>query len=157
MRAMFVNIQQLTMLFNTLSNIICISGSQPPAATLTSRVVLQMEGGAGAGPGYPGYMPACTQTWNNNLPGAGAGHVQNSYSLAPHGQPSPLPPGPGGPQGGPGQAPVPSPLYPWMRSQFGESKIYHINYHKNRNIVDGFPGTALYLSYSSPLALTALL
>ena len=29
-------------------------------------------------------------------------------------QPSPVPPG--GPQG----APVPSPLYPWMRSQFGE-------------------------------------
>ena len=59
-----------------------------------------MEGG-----GYPGYMPSCTQSWNNNIPGAG-GHAQNSYSGLPgHGQPSPLPPG--GPQGAPGQAPVP--------------------------------------------------
>ena len=78
-----------------------------------------MEGGGQ----YPGYMPSCTQSWNNNIPGAGA-HVQNSYSLAGHGQPSPLPPG--GPQGGPGpgQAPVPSPLYPWMRSQFGKISSY---------------------------------
>jgi len=61
---------------------------------------------------YPGYVPGCTQTpgWNNNLPSQ---HVQNSYTLAGHGQPSPVPPG--GPQQG---APVPSPLYPWMRSQF---------------------------------------
>ena len=76
---------------------------------------LQMEGGGQ----YPGYMPTCTQSWNNNIPG-GPGHVQNSYSLAGHGQPSPLPPG--GPQGG--QAPVPSPLYPWMRSQFGKKLFY---------------------------------
>ena len=48
MRAMFVNIQQLTMLFNTLSNIICISGSQPPAATLTNRVADGGRGGGGA-------------------------------------------------------------------------------------------------------------
>ena len=76
----------------------------------------QMEGG---GSQYPGYMPSCTQSWNNNLPGGPGSHVQNSYSLAGHGgQPSPLPPG--GPQGGHGQAPVPSPLYPWMRSQFGK-------------------------------------
>ena len=122
-------------------------------------MVLQMEGGAGAGPGYPGYMPACTQTWNNNLPGAGAGagHVQNSYSLAPHGQPSPLPPGPGGPQGGPGQAPVPSPLYPWMRSQFGESKILHQLYIASRIETFLMVFLALYLSYSSPLVLTRLL
>ena len=74
----------------------------------------QMEGGA-AHPGqYPGYS-SCGQSWNNDLP---AGHVQSGYSLPPHGQPSPLPPG--GPQGGPGSAPVPSPLYPWMRSQFGK-------------------------------------
>ena len=73
-----------------------------------------MEGG-----GYPGgYMPSCTQSWNNNIPGGGPGHGQNSYPLSAHGQPSPLPPG--GPQGPPGQAPVPSPLYPWMRSQFGK-------------------------------------
>ena len=74
---------------------------------------LQMEGAAGHPAQYPGYT-SCGQSWNNNLP---PGHVQNSYSLA-HGQPSPLPPG--GPQGGPGSAPVPSPLYPWMRSQFGK-------------------------------------
>ena len=74
----------------------------------------QMEGGA-AHPGqYPGYS-SCGQSWNNNLPPQ---HVQSGYSLAAHGQPSPLPPG--GPQGGPGSAPVPSPLYPWMRSQFGK-------------------------------------
>ena len=75
-------------------------------------------GGGGSHPAqYPGYS-TCGQTWNNNLPPGGlpAGHVQNSYSLAGHGQPSPLPPG--GPQGG--SAPVPSPLYPWMRSQFGK-------------------------------------
>ena len=71
-------------------------------------------------------MPNCTQSWNNNIPpgagpgpGGGPGHVQNSYALG-HGQPSPLPPGPGGPGGPGGQAPVPSPLYPWMRSQFGK-------------------------------------
>ena len=69
-------------------------------------------------------MPNCTQSWNNNIPpgagpGGGPGHVQNSYALG-HGQPSPLPPGPGGPGGPGGQTPVPSPLYPWMRSQFGE-------------------------------------
>ena len=87
-----------------------------------------MEGGGQ----YPGYMPTCTQSWNNNIPG-GPGHVQNSYSLAGHGQPSPLPPG--GPQGG--QAPVPSPLYPWMRSQFGK-KLYFIS--------------SLNLSYSSTLS-----
>ena len=74
-----------------------------------------MEGGGGSHPAqYPGYS-SCGQSWNNNLPPQ---HVQNSYSLAAHGQPSPLPPG--GPQGGPGSAPVPSPLYPWMRSQFGK-------------------------------------
>ena len=77
-------------------------------------ISLQMEG-AGGHPGqYPGYS-SCGAGWNNNLPPQ---HVQNSYSLAGHGQPSPLPPG--GPQGGPGSAPVPSPLYPWMRSQFGK-------------------------------------
>ena len=84
--------------------------------------------------------------WNNNLSGqhsttymAGHGQVsysRNFFSRSSHStrparsdltviimitscicqlfQPSPVPPG--GPQG----APVPSPLYPWMRSQFGE-------------------------------------
>ena len=76
-----------------------------------------MEGGAAHPAQYPGGYTSCGQSWNNNLP---PGHVQSGYShsLAPHGQPSPLPPG--GPQGGPGSAPVPSPLYPWMRSQFGK-------------------------------------
>ena len=70
---------------------------------------------------YPGY-PGCAQTpgglgWNNNTPNQ---HLANSYSLAGHGQPSPVAPGAGGPQAGGQAAPVPSPLYPWMRSQFGE-------------------------------------
>merc|ERR1719193_2917899 len=58
---------------------------------------------------YPGYVPGCSQGpgWNNNLPGQ-----HSTTYMAGHGQPSPVPPG--GPQG----APVPSPLYPWMRSQF---------------------------------------
>ena len=89
-----------------------------------------MEGGAPPHPGqYPGY-PGCTQgAWNNN--GTGAGHLGNSYSLAGHGQPSPV--APGGPQVGQ-PAPVPSPLYPWMRSQFGKifrsgsSSIIHLLY-----------------------------
>ena len=86
--------------------------------------MLQMEGSTAPSQPhpaqYPGYVPGCTQSpgWNNNLPPQ---HVQNSYSLG-HGQPSPVPPG--GPQGQ--GAPVPSPLYPWMRSQFG--KETHSNF-----------------------------
>jgi len=70
----------------------------------------KMEAGVSSPPGphaqYPGY-PGCPQTtpgWNNNLPGQHTGY------MAAHGQPSPVAQGQG--------APVPSPLYPWMRSQF---------------------------------------
>lgn len=58
---------------------------------------------------YPGYVPGCPQGpgWNNNLPGQ-----HSAGYMAGHGQPSPVPPG------GPGGSSVPSPLYPWMRSQF---------------------------------------
>ena len=76
------------------------------------------------------------QVYNNNLPqvpqpppnGAGVGGSGNGappYNLTPehHGQPSPGSMGGGGPnsqnQNAP-QAPLPSPLYPWMRSQFGK-------------------------------------
>ena len=85
-----------------------------------------MEGGAPPHPGqYPAYPGGCGQTagpgaWNNNVPNQ---HLANSYSLAGHGQPSPVPPG--GPQGGPQGAAVPSPLYPWMRSQFGKTLFIH--------------------------------
>ena len=79
------------------------------------------------------------QVYNNNLPPGGphqqggpgpvGGH--NTYALTPeHGQPSPTGMGSGnntqeGPTGGGGaggpQAPISSVMYPWMRSQFGES------------------------------------
>ena len=79
---------------------------------------------------HPGQYPAypCTQppgAWNNNVPSQ---HLANSYSLAGHGQPSPVPPG--------GQsAPVPSPLYPWMRSQFGKNFVLLIG----QSIIKNFP------------------
>ena len=84
-----------------------------------------MEVGTGPHPGqYPAYP--CTQppgAWNNNVPSQ---HLANSYSLAGHGQPSPIPPGGQGGQ----SAPVPSPLYPWMRSQFGENFVHTNNQKK---------------------------
>ena len=86
------------------------------------------EGGGGVVPPHPGYAPfaPCSQspggTWNNNVGGA----------YIPHPSPSAVAGGGGGGGGGPPvtpqgtpqqpppQAPQPSPLYPWMRSQFGE-------------------------------------
>ena len=66
--------------------------------------------------------------YNNNLPQ----QVHNTYALtSDHGQPSPVGPGSAGgpqntqqPQQAPStpQAPLPSPLYPWMRSQFGKDE-----------------------------------
>ena len=76
--------------------------------------------GSVVGPGGPG------------VPGGPHQPVHNSYSLSPDGhvgQPSPGSMGQGTPGGGPPngpqgpgapQAPLPSPLYPWMRSQFGK-------------------------------------
>ena len=74
------------------------------------------EEGVAPHPGYPAFAP-CSQspggTWNNNVAGA----------YIPHPSPSAVPGGQGTPQGTPQQgtpqAPLPSPLYPWMRSQFG--------------------------------------
>ena len=55
-------------------------------------------------------------------------HVGNAYNLSGPGQPSPVPPG--GPQGSQG-GPVPSPLYPWMRSQFGKVILaWHVHFQR---------------------------
>ena len=71
---------------------------------------------------YPPYAP-CSQspggTWTNNVAAQHPGYMSGAG-----GQPSPVP---GVPQTGSQtqaqaanpQAPLPSPLYPWMRSQFG--------------------------------------
>ena len=106
-------------------------------------------GGGGGGGLYPPYTVPCSQSpggsWTGGSVPPGAPHYM------PGGQPSPGPgqhPGqlPGQPpppiqqgqsqqSGGAGaQAPLPSPLYPWMRSQFGNgntstlfiSILYHI-------------------------------
>ncbi len=93
---------------------------------------------AGAGPGGP--PPSG---------GGGAAGIHNSYSLSSDGSAPPsggpngqaggggvvggqhspgqqAPPGPNGPGGqNQSQAPLPSPLYPWMRSQFGKKKRFH--------------------------------
>ena len=88
--------------------------------------------GGGAPLTYPAYAP-CSQspgaTWNNNVAG-GAGYMgQHSPSQVPQGaQVTPQ----GTPQQGTPQAPLPSPLYPWMRSQFGENlNICFVKYKNN--------------------------
>lgn len=95
-----------------------------------------MEVGTGPHPGqYPAYP--CTQppgAWNNNVPSQ---HLANTYSLAGHGQPSPIPPGGQGGQ----SAPVPSPLYPWMRSQFGENFVHTNNQKKYFCIISELKNT----------------
>ena len=84
--------------------------------------------GSVVGPGGPG------------VPGGPHQPVHNSYSLSPDGhvgQPSPGSMGQGTPGGGPPngpqgpgapQAPLPSPLYPWMRSQFGKTLNISTNF-----------------------------
>jgi hypothetical protein len=66
-------------------------------------------------------VPSGPQVQSHGPPG-----VHNSYSLTPEGhvvggQVSPGSQGGGGPQQGAPQAQLPSPLYPWMRSQFGKN------------------------------------
>ena len=114
-------------------------------------------GGGGGGGLYPPYTVPCSQSpggsWSGGSVPPGAPHYMPGG-----GQPSPGPgqlPGqlPGQPPpplqqqqqsqqsggAGGGQAPLPSPLYPWMRSQFGNgntSTLYYLNivrYYDNTN------------------------
>jgi len=79
----------------------------------------------------PQGVPGGPQVPPHGPPGPHPG-VHNTYSLTPEGhvvggQVSPGPQ-PGGQNQGAPQAPLPSPLYPWMRSQFGKtlSKLFSI-------------------------------
>ena len=76
---------------------------------------------------YPAYA-ACSQSPGGTWTNSGVGGPGNAYM----GQQSPVPGGGAAQatpqssqqqqQGSTPQAPLPSPLYPWMRSQFGEYK-----------------------------------
>ena len=120
-----------------------------PTQKTNDNPQLQSPYGSGAGTQYgqcplstnsqptPGGAPSYSNSQIPQPPG-GATHppnVHNSYSLsgsegtsgggsgAHVGQPSPVqqqPPGGSQNQQGAPQAPLPSPLYPWMRSQFGK-------------------------------------
>ena len=121
-----------------------------PTQKTNDNPQLQSPYGSGAGTQYgqcplstnsqptPGGAPSYSNSQIPQPPG-GATHppnVHNSYSLsgsegtsgggsgAHVGQPSPVqqqPPGGSQNQQGAPQAPLPSPLYPWMRSQFGKA------------------------------------
>ena len=117
-------------------------GGQPPYGQCQLSQNSQQAGGPGVG-GAGGGGAATPNSFSSQLPPQGGGGppgVHNNYPMnegsatpggpggaggssagAPMGQPSPVQQGGGQNQSGAPQASLPSPLYPWMRSQFGKT------------------------------------
>jgi len=97
----------------------CKLQGQPPSPGENKGISDEGGGGTAAALPYPGYAP-CSQspgaTWNNNVGGYMGQPSPNSQVQG--GQVTPQ----GTPQQATPQAPLPSPLYPWMRSQFDRKR-----------------------------------
>ena len=115
-------------------------GGQPPYGQCQLSQNSQQVGSGGGAAGT-----ATPNSFSSQLPTQGSSGppgVHNNYPMsdgsatpggaaggagggAPLGQPSPVQQGGGQNQSGAPQAPLPSPLYPWMRSQFGKNKVLY--------------------------------
>ena len=117
-------------------------GGQPPYGQCQLSQNSQQAGGPGVG-GAAGGGAVTPNSFSSQLPpqaGGGPPGVHNNYPMnegsatpggpgpaggssagAPMGQPSPVQQGGGQNSSGAPQASLPSPLYPWMRSQFGKT------------------------------------
>ena len=115
-------------------------GGQPPYGQCQLSQNSQQAGGAAgggavtpnsfssqlppqAGGGPPGVHNNYPMNEGSATPG-GPGPAGGSSAGAPMGQPSPVQQGGGQNQSGAPQASLPSPLYPWMRSQFGKTCFF---------------------------------
>ena len=108
---------------------------------------MEGEGGAALYPGHAPYVPCSGSPGGGGVAGGGPpyGHPGGGHQAPPpphpaYGQPSPAAGGQhsaqpaqpgqgGGGGGGGGAAPLPSPLYPWMRSQFGNGTVTLFSYY----------------------------
>ena len=109
--------------------------------------LVEGEGGAALYPGHAPYVPCSGSPGGGGVAGGGPpyGHPGGGHQAPPpphpaYGQPSPAAGGQhsaqpaqpgqgGGGGGGGGAAPLPSPLYPWMRSQFGNGTVTLFSYY----------------------------
>lgn len=120
-------------------------GPATPYSTTTNP--MQPQPGAPPPPVHNSYCGSDGGSATGSGGGGGGAHV---------GQHSPSQAGGGQNQGGAPQAPLPSPLYPWMRSQFGKTQVFfNTSTKKMKRSWPGLPMSNVFVFLSTSLVRVA--